>query len=122
MKKYFDSLVCGKSRKEWRDGVTNGKKYAYRAWRSHGSTAAGEIEMDSQTAPDPCDVTDFLCALRNAGASALIVTDRSSGLMALIHTLIANGAEFTGPCVLEREPDCFGRVETVQGLRFLLNA
>lgn len=123
MKAYFNGFVSADG-KHWRADITTGEKqayYAYKKTRCEALEMGGEIEMDSFATPNPCDVPDFLLALRGAGVSTLIVP-KCGGLMELIHALIENGATFAGPCVLERKPDFFGEVEAVPGLRFSMPA
>ena len=119
---YFKGMVHdGK----WTVDYTIGQRKAYFTWK-HSFGFAPEVssnELECDDLPWDNDMADFIQALRESGAEALAVTDRSSGLMHSIHILISLGCIMEGICTVTRTDNRFGETETeeVEGIRFRLH-
>lgn len=99
---------------------TTGQMKAYRAWAD--SKRHNSSELECEDLPFEPDMSDFSDTLKAAGCKMLVVTERSSGLMAGLHALAAQGWTVDGLCTITRTEECFGQVETqtVQGIRISL--
>ena len=98
---------------------TMGQVKAYRAWAN--SKRRNSSELECEDLPFESETADFSDTLKAAGCKALVVTDHSTGLMAVLHALADLGWTLDGLCTVTRTEDCFGHVETktVQGIRIV---
>ena len=92
---------------------SQGAWQAYRAWM-----ASGEILQMDDFLWDR-EVENFSDALKAAGISEFLYTNKSTALMDNIHDLVALGWKLNGPETFEKE-DRWGDKENLRGLRFSL--
>ena len=64
------------------------------------------------TFPGKKDAHDFVACLREAGVSEFIITDKSTGLMDVLHALGKEGCEMKGLCEVKRIENNWGEDET----------
>ena len=96
---------------------TMGQVKAYRAWAN--SKRRNSSELECEDLPFESEAADFSDTLKAAGCK--VVTERSTGLMDVLHALAGLGWTLDGLCTVTRTEDCFGHVETktVQGIRIV---
>lgn len=98
---------------------TDGAMKAYWAYQNMNYHGADSFEVEDL--PWEKDMKDFAETLREAGISAITVTDQSTGLMDGIYGLCENGWKMGRLKIVTRKDDCrFGsdEPETKKGIEF----
>lgn len=113
-----NNYFCAMSQKDAKEASV-GKWFAYRAWANTLDRQSDAFEVLDLPWGNNIkqDTSDFVAALREAGVSEIVVTDRSTSLMDGIHALVENGVEMVGTAIVERHSP-FERCDKRLGLKF----
>lgn len=100
---------------------SDGAMKAYWAYQNMNYHGADSFEVEDL--PWPKDMKDFADTLKEAGISAITVTDQSTGLMDGLYGLSENGWKMGGLKTVTRKDDCrFGtdKPEIKNGIEFTI--
>ena len=89
---------------------SDGYMKAYWAWKNSIDHSSDAFEVDDL--PWEKDAHDFVACLREAGVSEFAITDKSTGLMDVLHALAKEGCQMKGLCEVKRIENNWGEDET----------
>ena len=89
---------------------SDGYMKAYWAWKNSIDHSSDTFEVNDL--PWEKDAHDFVACLKEAGVSEFAITDKSTGLMDVLHALGKEGCEMKGLCTVKRIENNWGEDET----------
>lgn len=87
-----------------------GSMKAYWAWENSFLSKADFFEV--RDLPWEKDAHDFIACLKEAGVTEFAITDKSTGLMDVLHAFGKEGCQMKGVCEVKRIENNFGTEET----------
>lgn len=93
--------------------------YSQGAWQAYRAFEASEGILQLDDFLWDREVENFSEALKAAGISEFIYTNKSTALMDNLHDLVACGWKLIGPVAFEKE-DRWGDKESIRGIQFSL--
>jgi len=89
---------------------SDGYMKAYWAWKNSIEHKSDILEVSDL--PWERDAHDFVACLNEAGVSEFAITDKSTGLMDVLHALSKEGCQMKGLCEVKRIENNWGEDET----------
>ena len=78
---------------------SDGYMKVYRAWKNSINPSSDAFEVNDL--PFKKDAHDFVACLKKDGVSEFVVTDKSTGLMDVLHALSMEGCQMKGLCTVK---------------------